>query len=69
MLRYSMRVTDIKDVNIKNTLFHSRTTSHGFRPKKYTKERTVYLFTIAVVTLFTLEVILIDQFKKKVIQL
>ena len=64
MLRYSMRVTEHK-----NTLFHSRTPSHVFRPKKYTKEMTVYLFTMTVVTLFTLGVILIDQFKRKVIQL
>ena len=58
-----MRVTNIKDIKIKilcfiHTLHHS-----FFVPKNTSKEMTVYLFTIIIVTLFTLGVTLIGGSK------
>ena len=43
--------------------FYSRIPPHVFRPKKDAKEMTVFLFTIIILTLFTLGVTLIDRSK------
>ena len=58
-----MGVTNIKDMNIKNTLFYSRTPPHVFRPKEYAKQMAFHLFTIIIVTLCTLGLTLISRSK------
>ena len=61
--KLAIKVTNIKDMNIKISFFYSRIPPHVFHLKQDAKEVRVYLFTIIILTLFTLGVTLIGRSK------